>query len=176
MNSGSYRVHARAVLWAAFAAGACGPTYRPAAGAHSPTGSVPAPTEDLAPDRAAGLYRSSFGSVKIELDAERGAPYLVGVWVYDRGGQEVVGLFEGRLNGNVLEFRWEEPADDRPLTGGGYLVFYDGGAGFSGTWWTTSQDRSGAWTGEKHLGPGQKGPAQPAPVDTEQTDQPPTTI
>jgi len=103
------------------------------------------------PDRALGLYRSSFGPVKIEIEPEQGAPAVHGAWVYDRQGNEVIGYFGGQLNGNVLEFDWEEPGDPEPLRGQGFLVFHSDGTGFYGKWWTTSRDRSGDWTGQKHV-------------------------
>ena len=112
---------------------------------------------------ALGLYRSSFGPVKIEV-GDQGAPYVHGVWVYDRNGQEVIGYFSGTLNGNVLEFTWQEPADAEPLTGAGFLVFHSDGTGFFGKWWTNAKDRSGDWTGQKH-DVGATGDAEPAPID-----------
>jgi hypothetical protein len=96
------------------------------------------------PARALGLWRSSFGPVKIENDLSRGQPgsgSVMGVWVYDRDGQEVIGYFAGSLRGNVLDFTWQEPASPAPLQGAGYLLFDGGGTRFSGRWWTASRDR-----------------------------------
>jgi hypothetical protein len=124
----------------------------------------PAP-EPMAPEAALGLYRSSFGPVKIERDPESGAQSaVVGVWVYDRGGEEVVGLFEGQLQGNVLEFTWQEPAAPAPLSGQGFLVFHRDGAGFYGKWWSADGRRSGDWTGDKYVG---NGPAEQAPASVD---------
>ena len=98
------------------------------------------------PDLAVGLWHSSFGPVKIQFD--QGSPDRVeGVWVYDRSGEEVVGVFAGGLTGNVLEFEWEEPGDPEPLRGGGYLVFDQSGKAFDGKWWSETGDRDGAWNG-----------------------------
>ena len=116
-----------------------------------------------------GLWRSSFGPVKIETDDSRGASHIMGVWVYDRAGTEVVGFFSGPLDGNVLNFVWREPTDAEPLKGRGYLVFDPSGASFTGRWWTESQDRSGEWNGWRAAAqpaspaPGQPAPNQPAP-------------
>ena len=98
---------------------------------------------------AAGLYRTSFGPVKIEADREGGPGRVMGVWSYERDGEPVVGFFAGRLEGNVLGFMWQEPADPAPLAGRGYLVFESDGSGFFGRWWTEGEDRGGEWSGEK---------------------------
>ena len=98
-------------------------------------------------ERALGLWKSSFGPVKIERDSESGPAHLMGVWVYDRSGQEVVGSFGGPLSGNVLQFRWQEPAKPQDLVGEGYLVFDPSGRSFSGRWWTLARDRGGDWNG-----------------------------
>ncbi|RMH44101.1 MAG: hypothetical protein D6689_03290 [Deltaproteobacteria bacterium] len=126
---------------------------------------APPPSEPMAPERAAGLFRTSFGPVKIEIEPDRGAPYVHGVWVYDRDGQEVIGYFAGRLEGNVLEFEWQEPAEPEPLRGRGYLVFRRGGATFDGQWWTDKGDRSGQWTGERFEPGGPAAPEPPGPTD-----------
>ncbi|HEY5939089.1 MAG TPA: hypothetical protein VIU61_30765 [Kofleriaceae bacterium] len=109
------------------------------------------PPRDMEPGRALGLWRSSFGAVKIEADdanggLERGA--VQGVWVYQRNNQEVVGYFNGNLRGNVLQFRWQEP-NNPPLTGEGYLVFDPQGRQYSGRWWTDRRDRVGDWNGRR---------------------------
>jgi hypothetical protein len=103
----------------------------------------------MEPSRAFGLWKSSFGAVKIEEDSSKGAGagYIHGVWVYQRNGQDVVGYFGGNLSGNVLQFAWEEPAVPANLVGQGYLVFDPSGQRFNGRWWTTARDRTGEWSG-----------------------------
>jgi hypothetical protein len=99
--------------------------------------------------RALGLWRSTFGAVKIEADNSQGglgAGSLQGIWVYQRQGQEVVGYFSGNLRGNVLQFRWQEPSNP-PLTGEGYLVFDVQGRQYAGRWWSDKRDRVGDWNG-----------------------------
>jgi hypothetical protein len=108
------------------------------------------PAQAMDPSRALGLWKSSFGAVKIEDDLSKGAAgsgFVQGVWVYQRAGQDVIGYFGGNLRGNVLEFAWEEPATPAPLVGQGYLVFDPSGLRFGGRWWTTSRDRTGEWSG-----------------------------
>ena len=96
---------------------------------------------------AVGVWRTSFGPVKIELDSARPGS-LMGVWVYQRNGREVIGYFGGPLRGNVLNFTWQEPTDGgAPLTGSGWLAFDVQGQRFSGRWWSTQGDRQGDWTG-----------------------------
>ncbi|HWU86232.1 MAG TPA: hypothetical protein VN253_03115, partial [Kofleriaceae bacterium] len=117
------------------------PTSGPQA---QPVGGPP-PPQQMDPGRALGLWRSTFGAVKIEADNSKGglpAGAVQGVWVYQRQGQEVVGYFAGNLRGNVLEFRWQEP-NNPPLTGEGYLVFDAGGRQYSGRWWSDRRDRVG---------------------------------
>jgi hypothetical protein len=100
--------------------------------------------------RALGLWKSSFGAVKIEEDPSKGAAgsgFLQGIWRYERAGQEVIGYFGGNLRGNVLEFQWSEPGTPTDLVGQGYVVFDPAGQRFSGRWWTTARDRTGEWTG-----------------------------
>jgi hypothetical protein len=99
--------------------------------------------------RALGLWRSTFGAVKIEPDNSKGgldSGSLQGIWVYQRQGQEVVGYFAGNLRGNVLQFRWQEPSDP-PLTGEGFLVFDVQGRQYAGRWWSDKRDRVGDWNG-----------------------------
>src|ERR1044071_8855386 len=111
--------------------------------------SGPPPAQQMDPTRALGLWRSTFGAVKIEPDASRGgleAGNLQGIWVYQRQGQEVVGYFAGNLRGNVLQFRWQEP-NSPPLTGEGFLVFDVQGRQYSGRWWSDKRDRVGDWNG-----------------------------
>jgi hypothetical protein len=133
---------------------------------------APAPSQAMEPRNALGLWRSSFGAVKIEEDLSRGQPgsgAVMGVWVYDRDGQEVIGYFAGNMRGNVLDFTWQEPAVPAPLQGAGYLLFDAGGTRFSGRWWTGSRDRSGDWTGWR-----QEAATQPQPQDQAPPDGPPT--
>jgi hypothetical protein len=113
------------------------------------TNTSPPPPREMEPARALGLWRSTFGAVKIEADSSRGgiqAGALQGIWVYQRQGQEVVGYFSGQLRGNVLQFRWQEP-NNPPLTGDGYLVFDQQGRQYSGRWWSDKRDRVGDWNG-----------------------------
>ena len=113
------------------------------------TNTSPPPPQQMDPARALGLWRSTFGAVKIEADNSRGgigAGAIQGVWVYQRRGQEVIGYFSGTLRGNVLDFTWQEP-NDPPLTGSGYLVFEQSGRQYSGRWWSDKRDRVGDWNG-----------------------------
>ena len=71
------------------------------------TASSPPPPQQMDPSRALGLWKSTFGAVKIEADNSKGgieAGAVQGVWVYTRQGQEVIGYFAGNLRGNVLSF------------------------------------------------------------------------
>ena len=107
------------------------------------------PPQQMDPGRAIGLWRSTFGAVKIEADNSHGglqAGAVQGIWVYQRQGQEVIGYFSGNLRGNVMQFRWQEP-NNPPLTGEGYLVFEQTGRQYSGRWWTDHKDRVGDWNG-----------------------------
>jgi hypothetical protein len=116
--------------------------------------------QSMEPTRALGLWKSSFGAVKIEEDVSKGqgAGYVHGVWIYQRAGQDVVGYFGGNLSGNVLQFAWQEPSQGAPLVGEGYLVFDPSGQRFNGRWWTTTRDRTGEWSGWRQ-------DAQQAPPD-----------
>ena len=110
---------------------------------------TPPPPQQMEPGRALGLWRSTFGAVKIEADNSKGGlntGAVQGVWVYQRSGQEVVGYFSGSLRGNVLDFRWQEP-NNPPLTGAGYLVFDPQGRQYAGRWWSDRKDRIGDWNG-----------------------------
>jgi hypothetical protein len=123
--------------------------------------SSPPPAQDMDPGRALGLWRSTFGAVKIEPDVSKGgleAGNVHGIWVYQRQGQEVVGYFAGNLRGNVLQFRWQEP-NDPALAGEGFLVFDVQGRQYAGRWWSDRRDRVGDWSGWR-----QGAPAAP-PVD-----------
>lgn len=124
----------------------------------------PAPRA-MQPDRAIGLWKTSFGPVKIEIDPEAGGPNGVqGAWRYMQGRREVIGVFWGSLRGNVLDFEWHEPGDDTELRGQGYLVFDVTGERFNGKWWTTRRDKSGDWNGWRPAG------ATPAPDGDEPYD------
>jgi hypothetical protein len=104
------------------------------------------------PARALGLWRSTFGAVKIEADNSHGgvsAGAMQGVWMYQRQGQDVIGYFWGTLQGNVLQFQWQEPANP-PLTGQGYIVFDQEGRQYSGRWWSDRHDRVGSWNGYRN--------------------------
>src|ERR1044071_2478180 len=109
----------------------------------------PPPPQQMDPARALGLWRSTFGAVKLESDEAHGGLQVGavhGVWTYQRQGQEIVGYFAGTLRGNVLQFRWQEP-NDPPLVGEGYLVFDQQGRQYNGRWWTDRRDRVGDWNG-----------------------------
>ena len=112
-----------------------------------------APTQGAQPMQeplALGLWKSSFGAVKIEEDLRAGQPgggQLQGVWMYQRNGADVIGYFSGKLQGNVLQFTWDEPAQPATLEGQGYIVFDQQGQRFAGRWWTTTHDRVGEWNG-----------------------------
>ena len=126
--------------------------------------SGPPPAQQMEPTRALGLWRSTFGAVKIEPDSSHGgleAGNLQGIWVYQRQGQEVVGYFAGNLRGNVLQFRWQEP-NDPPLTGEGFLVFDVQGRQYSGRWWSEKRDRVGDWNGWRQATPPRR-QQQPSP-------------
>ena len=110
---------------------------------------TPPPPQQMEPARALGLWRSTFGAVKIEADNSKGGintGAVQGIWVYQRQGQEVVGYFSGSLRGNVLDFHWQEP-NNPPLTGAGYLVFDPQGRQYAGRWWSDRRDRIGDWNG-----------------------------
>ena len=109
----------------------------------------PPPPQQMDPARALGLWRSTFGAVKLEADNSHGglqAGAVQGVWMYQRQGQDVIGYFYGTLQGNVLKFRWNEPGNP-PLTGEGYIVFEATGRQYSGRWWSDKKDRVGDWNG-----------------------------
>ena len=134
---------------------------RPLAGPGSD--SSPPPAQDMEPVRALGLWRSTFGAVKIEPDASKGgleAGNVHGIWVYQRQGQEIIGYFAGNLRGNVLQFRWEEP-NDPALTGEGFLVFDVQGRQYSGRWWSDKRDRVGDWSGWRQSAHAARPGAQP---------------
>jgi hypothetical protein len=123
----------------------------------------PPPPQQMDPARALGLWRSTFGAVKLEADDAHGgiqAGAVHGVWTYQRQGQEIVGYFSGSLRGNVLQFRWQEP-NDPPLVGEGYLVFDQQGRQYSGRWWTERRDRVGDWNGWRQNVSQQRDPYAP---------------
>ncbi|HEU0033588.1 MAG TPA: hypothetical protein VFQ53_23310 [Kofleriaceae bacterium] len=112
-------------------------------------GTSPPPPQEMDAARALGLWRSTFGAVKIEADNSRGgltAGAVHGIWTYQRQGQWIDGYFAGTLRGNVLQFKWQEP-NNPPLTGEGYLVFDQQGRQYSGRWWSDRRDRVGDWNG-----------------------------
>ncbi len=127
----------------------------------------PPPPQQMDSARALGLWRSTFGAVKIEADNAHGglpAGALQGVWMYQRQGQDVIGYFYGTLSGNVLKFHWQEP-NNPPLTGEGFIVFEQSGRQYSGRWWTDKRDRVGDWNGyrqadasQQYAGYGQQQP------------------
>jgi len=112
----------------------------------------PPPPQEMEAARSLGLWRSTFGAVKIEADNSKGGIQtgaVQGVWQYQRQGADVVGYFFGTLRGNVLQFRWQEPGSNQagPLTGEGFLVFEQTGRQYSGRWWSDKRDRVGDWNG-----------------------------
>ena len=126
----------------------------------------PPPPQAMQPAAALGLWMSSFGAVKVEEDLGRGpagSGQLHGVWTYqDRNTQrEVIGYFSGTLRGNVLEFRWQEPAVPAPLVGSGYLSFDPMGRSFKGRWRTDTGDRIGDWDGWRENPGAAQQPQQP---------------
>jgi hypothetical protein len=124
-----------------------------------PQGGGPPAPQQMEPGRVLGLWRSTFGAVKIEADNSKGglqSGSVQGVWVYNRQGQEVIGYFAGNLRGNVLQFRWNEPGAQGgpPLNGEGWLQFGSDGRQYSGRWWTDRRDRVGDWNGWRQPGEG----------------------
>jgi hypothetical protein len=109
----------------------------------------PPQPQQMDAQHALGLWRSTFGAVKIDADGAHGgiqAGAVHGVWEYSRQGQDVIGYFYGTLQGNVLRFKWQEPANP-PLTGEGFLVFEQSGGQYHGRWWSDGKDRVGDWNG-----------------------------
>jgi hypothetical protein len=136
----------------------------------------PPPPQEMDAARALGLWRSTFGAVKMEADNSKGgiaAGAIQGVWVYQRQGQEVIGYFAGNLRGNVLQFTWQEP-NNPPLTGAGYLVFETSGRQYSGRWWSDKRDRVGDWNGWRQAAPQNPppGPEGAAPYGGQTYGQP----
>lgn len=125
---------------------------------------------------ALGLWKTNFGPVKIEKDPDSGESNVRGVWVYDRSGEEVIGYFSGPLDGNVLQFRWVEPAKPADLVGDGYVVFDPASRTFTGRWWTTDRMRGGEFTGRRKDVPergGGAGPDQGSPPPPAGEEPPP---
>jgi len=126
--------------------------HRPSGDPQMNANSPPA-SQQMDPTRALGLWKSTFGAVKIEPDERNGglqAGNVQGAWMYQRQGREVIGLFWGSLQGNTLKFHWQEPpsgASNEPLSGEGYLVFDPAGRQYSGRWWSDHRDRVGDWNG-----------------------------
>ena len=156
MSAGNVaRVVAVLAACVAAAGSATSNSNRDQALASSASQSGPPPPQQMDAARALGLWRSTFGAVKIEPDASHGgldSGNVQGIWVYQRQGQEVVGYFAGNLRGNVLQFRWQEP-NDPPLTGEGFLVFDQQGRQYSGRWWSEKRDRVGDWSGWRQATP-----------------------
>ena len=159
--------------------------FESASGGAGGTGTTPPAARPMDGARALGLWRSTFGAVKIEADPARGgvqAGSVQGVWIYQRQGRQVIGDFGGELRGNVLQFHWREPGQqptDAPLVGDGYLVFEPGGRQYSGRWWSERHDRQGDWNGWRQDAPrgGQpegatSGEAQPSLNGTYPAGQP----
>lgn len=140
-------------------------------------GYAPPPSQPMDAAAALGLWKTNFGPVKIEKDPEADGASVRGIWVYDRSGEEVIGYFSGPLDGNVLQFRWVEPATPNDLVGDGYIVFEPDGQTFSGRWWTTDRARGGEFTGRRKgvpegAGPDQGGPPPPAGAEPPPADEP----
>lgn len=130
------------------------PPPQPAAGGWN---AQPPAAQAMDPRTSHGLWKSTFGAVKIEEDAPG---HVHGAWTYDRQGQQVVGYFGGPLDGNVLRLSWREPSPTGgpPLEGEGWLVFDPAGSRFNGRWWTNARDRQGDWSGWRAA------PVAPAPA------------
>ena len=105
--------------------------------------------ESMNLELALGIWEANFGSVKIERDSTQGKLGLMGVWVYDKSGSEVIGYFEGRLNGNILEFDWSEPSEGGILRGKGHIRFEPDGRRFVGPWWSEDGKRTGEFRANK---------------------------
>ena len=154
---------AAAVLAASANSRSSAPPPQQAAGAWN---AQPPASQAMDPRTAHGLWKSTFGAVKIEEDAPG---HIHGVWMYDRQGQQVVGYFGGQLDGNVLRLSWREPGQAAAmgtpvLEGEGWLVFDPAGARFTGRWWTNARDRQGDWSGWRGGAPAPaSAPAQPDP-------------
>ncbi len=137
----------------------------------SPPPQAPA-SQPMDPSMAMGLWNSNFGAVKVEADNSSGTGRLMGIWLYDRDGQEIIGFFSGTAQGNVLQFSWQEPSTGAPLQGAGYLVFDPAGKSFTGRWWTNNRDRGGDWNGWRGQPAADPVPDAPAPVSAEFSTSP----
>ncbi len=123
----------------------------------------PPASQAMDPSVAHGLWKSNFGAVKLVPNLAAGSDVLEGVWLYDREGQEVIGYFSGRAEGNVFSFTWQEPSNAAPLEGAGFLVFDPEGQSFTGQWWTGNRDRGGDWNGwREQIASQPAAPVQPA--------------
>ena len=147
------------VLGSATFASGCASTTRSASPSTPQAPAVPPPSEAMLPSEAVGIWQSSFGAVKIEPDTTGSNGRLMGVWLYERAGQEVVGFFAGELRGNVFEFSWHEPSQPADLTGAGYLMFDPAAGRFTGKWWSHDQSRGGDWTGWRPAAPAAASPS-----------------
>jgi hypothetical protein len=138
-------------------------------------GSTAPASQPMDSGEALGLWKTNFGPVKIEKDPDSGDSNVRGVWVYDRSGEEVIGYFSGPLDGNVLQFRWVEPAKPADLVGDGYVVFDPASRTFTGRWWTTDRMRGGEFTGRRKDVPesGGAGPDQGSPPPPPGEEPPP---
>ena len=126
---------------------------------------------------AMGLWTSNFGAVKIEPNAAGDTGDTMGVWLYDRSGEEVIGYFAGKLRGNVLEFDWHERGEPTPLTGAGYISFQADGKGFAGRWWSHDRRRNGLFSGERDEVTGVPAPGPSGePVAQPDSESPPDTF
>jgi hypothetical protein len=154
---------ARVALIAASCAAAIGSASSNSNNANDPVANSaqqngPPQPQQMDGQRALGLWRSTFGAVKIDADNAHGgigAGAVHGVWEYTRQGTDVIGYFYGTLQGNVLRFKWQEPANP-PLTGEGFLVFEQSGRQYSGRWWSDHKDRVGDWNGWRGQQPGEE--------------------
>ncbi len=151
---------ARVALIAASCAAAIGSASSNSNTANDPVANSaqngPPQPQQMDAQHALGLWRSTFGAVKIDADNTHGgigAGAVHGVWEYTRQGTDVIGYFYGTLQGNVLRFKWQEPANP-PLTGEGFLVFEQSGRQYSGRWWSDHKDRVGDWNGWRGQQPG----------------------
>jgi hypothetical protein len=151
------------LLAAALAALAASTNSRQSAPPAQPAGawsSQPPQSQPMDPRAATGLWKTTFGPVKIEPSTD-GVPTAVhGAWTYAKDGGQVIGYFGGTLDGNVLRLTWREPGQPIPgvasLEGEGWIVFEPNGGRFTGRWWTNQRDRQGDWSGWRG---GQNAPA-----------------
>src|SRR5580698_5534440 len=154
---------ARVALIAASCAAAIGSASSNSNNANDPVANSaqqagPPQPQQMDAQHALGLWRSTFGAVKIDADNAHGgigAGAVHGVWEYTRQGTDVIGYFYGTLQGNVLRFKWQEPANP-PLTGEGFLVFEQTGRQYSGRRWSDHKDRVGDWNGWRGGQPGEE--------------------